>query len=151
MSSETPSGAGSLGEFLRPRTRELYPRWAQEAARAVASLRMVAGRYRDDRGISDLVGELTVQSDDFARLWSRQPVLNCFAGIKQFRHPVVGDFELEFEVLHLPDDSGHRILTYTAVPGTASAGALLLLASSAAPVTEAIAGRPAPAQDRRPG
>jgi transcriptional regulator with XRE-family HTH domain len=137
--------------FLDPRTRELYPAWAQEAARAVASLRMVAGRYRDDRGLSDLVGELTVRSDDFARLWSRQPVLNCFAGIKQFRHPVVGDFELEFEVLHLPDDSGHRILTYTAVPGTASAGALLLLASAAAPGAGATAGRPAPAQDRRAG
>ncbi|HMG64596.1 MAG TPA: helix-turn-helix transcriptional regulator [Streptosporangiaceae bacterium] len=119
--------------FLDPRTRELYPRWAEEAARAVASLRMVAGRYRDDRGLSELVGELTVQSDEFARLWSRQPVLNCFAGIKQFRHPVVGEFELEFEVLHLPDDSGQRILAYTAIPGTASAGALLLLASSAAP------------------
>jgi hypothetical protein len=63
--------------FLDPRTRELYPRWAEEAARAVASLRMVAGRDRDDRGLSELVGELTVQSDEFARLWSRQPVLNC--------------------------------------------------------------------------
>jgi transcriptional regulator with XRE-family HTH domain len=136
--------------FLDPRTRELYPGWAQEAARAVASLRMVAGRYRGDCGLSDLVGELTVRSDDFARLWSRQPVLNCYAGTKQFRHPVVGDFELDFEVLHLPDDSGHRILTYTAIPGTAAAGALLLLASAAAGAGTA-PGRPAPAPGRRAG
>ncbi|HEU5416564.1 MAG TPA: helix-turn-helix transcriptional regulator [Streptosporangiaceae bacterium] len=131
--------------FLDPRTRELYPRWAEEAARAVASLRMVAGRYRGDRQLSELVGELTVSSDEFARLWARHPVLNCFAGVKQFRHPVVGDFELDFEVLHLPDDSGQRILTYTAIPGTASEGALLLLASRAA----GSPGRREPARDPR--
>jgi hypothetical protein len=43
---------------------------------------------------------------------------------------LVGDFELDFEVLHLPGDAGHRMLTYTAVPGSAAQGALLLLASS---------------------
>lgn len=113
--------------FLDPHTRDLYSRWDEEAARAVASLRLVAGRHRDDRALSDLVGELAVNSDAFATLWSAHPVQNCMSGTKHFRHPQVGELDLEFEALHLPDDSGHRILTYTAVPGAASEAALRLL------------------------
>lgn len=114
--------------FLDPHTRELYAGWDEEAARDVASLRLIAGRYRDDRELADLVGELTLKSDTFAALWSKHPVYNCQSGRKHFRHPEVGDFELEFEVLHLPDDTGHRILTYTAIPGTPSELTLRLLA-----------------------
>jgi transcriptional regulator with XRE-family HTH domain len=115
--------------FLDPHTHELYANWGEEAARAVASLRLVAGRHRDDRELADLVGELTVKSDDFASLWSSHPVYNCQSGLKRFQHPEVGEFELEFEILHLPDDTGHRILTYTAIPATPSHAALHLLAS----------------------
>ena len=118
--------------FLDPHTRDLYTRWDVEAARAVASLRLIAGRYRDDRLLSDLVGELMLKSDDFASLWAQHPVLNCTSGCKTFHHPEVGDFDLDFEVVHLPDASGHRILTYTASPGTASESALRLLAARAA-------------------
>jgi len=114
--------------FLDAHTRELYTRWDEEAARAVASLRLIAGRYRDDRELAELVGELTLKSDDFASLWAGHPVHNCLSGVKQFHHPEVGDLELGFEVLHLPDDAGHRILTYTSIPGSPSDAALRLLA-----------------------
>ncbi|HYH32316.1 MAG TPA: helix-turn-helix transcriptional regulator [Pseudonocardia sp.] len=113
--------------FLDPHTRDLYVRWDEEAARAVASLRLVAGRHRDDRALSDLVGELVVKSDAFAALWSAHPVQNCVSGTKLLRHPQVGELELGFEALHLPDDTAQRILTYTAEPGTASDAALRLL------------------------
>ncbi|WP_242903609.1 helix-turn-helix transcriptional regulator [Actinomadura terrae] len=118
--------------FLDPHTRELYARWDEEAARDVASLRLFAGRYRDDRELADLVGELTLKSNTFATLWAKHPVYKCQSGRKYFRHPEVGEFELEFEVLHLPDDSGHRILTYTAIPGTPSELTLRLLAAHTA-------------------
>ena len=42
-------------------------------------------------------------------------------------HPEVGDLDLRFEVLHLPDDSGQRLLTHTAAPGS-EAGFRLLAA-----------------------
>jgi len=118
--------------FLDPHTRELYSRWDEEASRAVASLRLVAGRYREDRALAGLVGELTLKSDAFAALWSEHPVHNCLSGSKRFQHPEIGDFELEFEILHLPDDTGHRILTYTAIPGTPSELTLRLLAGHTA-------------------
>jgi transcriptional regulator with XRE-family HTH domain len=118
--------------FLDHHTRELYARWDEEAARAVASLRLVAGRYREDRALADLVGELALTSDAFAALWSKHPVHNCLSGCKRFDHPEVGAFELEFGILYLPDDTGHRILTYTAIPGTPSELALRLLAGHTA-------------------
>ena len=101
----------------------------QEAIRAVASLRVVAGRYQDDRELAELIGELSMKSPEFAAMWSRHPVATCASGTKRFQHPEVGDLTLEFEVLHLPDDSGHRVLMYSAKPGGSSEAALKLLRS----------------------
>jgi transcriptional regulator with XRE-family HTH domain len=116
--------------FLDPHHRDLFRDWTTEAARAVASLRMVAGRYQDDRDLAELVGELTMRSPEFAALWSRHPVSTCMCGTKQFRHPEVGELDLEFEALHVADDSGQRILMYSAKPGSASEAALNLLVTS---------------------
>jgi hypothetical protein len=74
-----------------------------------------------------VIGELSMKSSEFADLWSRHPVLNCTFGVKYFQHPVVGQLELTFEVAQLPDDSAHRILMYSATPGTPSEAALRLL------------------------
>lgn len=116
--------------FLDPHSRDLYVRWEEEAARAVASLRVVAGRYKDDRGLAELIGELSINSAQFARLWSKHPVQECVSGTKYFHHPEVGYLDLEFEVLHLAEDTGHRIITYTANPNSPSEAALKLLRNS---------------------
>jgi transcriptional regulator with XRE-family HTH domain len=117
--------------FLDAHTRELYRDWEQETARAVASLRFIAGHFRDDRRLAELIGELTLKSPEFAALWAKHPVARCTSGLKRMHHPEVGDLDLRFEVLHLPDDSGQRLLTHTAAPG--SEAALALLKRSAAP------------------
>jgi transcriptional regulator with XRE-family HTH domain len=113
--------------FLDPHTRELYARWDEEAKRSVASLRVIAGRHPDDRHLAELIGELSMKSTEFAALWTRHSVLNCTFGTKYFHHPVVGRMELAFEVVQMPDDSAHRILMYSAEPGTPSEAALRLL------------------------
>ncbi|GAA2673862.1 MULTISPECIES: helix-turn-helix transcriptional regulator [Actinosynnema] len=113
--------------FLDEHTRALYAHWDDEAKRSVASLRLVAGRHPDDRHLAELIGELCVKSDGFAGLWARHPVLNCAFGVKYFAHPRVGRLELQFEVVQLPDDSAHRILMYSAEPGTPAEAALRLL------------------------
>lgn len=113
--------------FLDPHHRDLYPRWHDEAARAVASLRLVAGRHSGDRELAELIGELTMKSPEFAALWAKHPVANCVSGTKHFHHPEVGRIELEFEALLLADEPGQRILMYTAEPGSPSAAALQLL------------------------
>lgn len=116
--------------FLDPHTRDLYADWHDEAAHAVASLRYVAGQYADDRRLAELVGELSMNSPEFARLWAGHDVRLCTSGTKRFRHPEVGDLELAYEVLHLPEGNGQRILTHTAEPGSASLAALRLLTTT---------------------
>lgn len=128
---EKPSTRPNLTRmlFLDSHTRELYANWDEEASRAVASLRLVAGRYADDRNLPDLIGELCVASDDFARMWAKHPVHNCMSGTKRLNHPEVGGLDVGFEVLHLPDAPGHRVMTYTAVEGTTAQHSLALLAA----------------------
>lgn len=114
--------------FLDPHTRELYRDWAEEAAMAVASLRFQATGQQDERRLAELIGELSLRSAEFARLWTRQDVRLCSSGTRRLHHPVVGNVDLRFEALHLPDTAGQRLLTHTAEPGSSSAAALALLA-----------------------
>jgi transcriptional regulator with XRE-family HTH domain len=113
--------------FLDPTTGSLYPDWPAEALRAVASLHLVAGHYPRDTALHALIGELSAQSPQFAALWAQHPVRNCFTGTKHFSHPRAGSMTLEFDILHVPDDSWQRLLTYHALPGTPSDAALRLL------------------------
>jgi len=116
--------------FLDPHTRDLHRNWGDEAALAVASLRYTTAQYPDDRLLAELIGDLSINSPDFARLWAKHDVRLCSSGTKLLRHPEVGDLDLHYEVLHLPDSDGQRLLTHTAAPGSASADALTMLASS---------------------
>ncbi|WP_104173866.1 helix-turn-helix transcriptional regulator [Arthrobacter sp. Y81] len=113
--------------FLDEATRSLYPHWRSEASRAVASLRLLSGRFADDAELAALVGELTLKSPEFATMWAEHPVENCMSGHKTLNHPQLGCMELGFEVLTMPDDSGHRILTYTAEADSEAAAALTRL------------------------
>ncbi|GAA3096294.1 helix-turn-helix domain-containing protein [Streptomyces echinatus] len=126
--------------FLDERYRERYADWKEEAHLAVASLRLVAGRHPDDRALAELIGRLSIQSDEFTALWARHPVRTCVSGRKSLRHPAVGALELSFESLDLPGSEGQRLIAYTAEPGTPSDAALRLLAATAA----APAAEPAP-------
>ncbi|WP_330342103.1 helix-turn-helix transcriptional regulator [Streptomyces sp. NBC_00557] len=133
--------------FLDEQYRELYPDWKEEAQLAVASLRLVAGRHPDDRRLAELVGQLTVQCDEFASLWARHPVRTCTSGVKRLHHPLVGAMDLSFENLLLPGTSGQRLIAYTAEPGSPSEAALRLLGSVAA--SEASTGDDVSATARR--
>lgn len=113
--------------FCDPHTRDLYADWEAEAEVAVASMRYAAATFADDRHLAELVGQLSMNSPEFASLWAGHSVRLCTSGTKRFRHPAVGDIELDYEVLHLPEGNGQRILTHTARPGSASQAALRLL------------------------
>lgn len=113
--------------FLDPHTRELHRDWADEAALAVSSLRYIAAQYPDDRMLAELVGDLAMRSADFARLWAKHDVRLCSSGEKKLHHPLVGDVDLHYEALHLPDGNGQRLLTHIAAPGSPAADALQLL------------------------
>jgi transcriptional regulator with XRE-family HTH domain len=115
--------------FLDPRSREFYPEWERIADGVVASLRAEAGRNPFDKGLTDLIGELSTRSEDFRVRWAQHDVYRHRAGSKRFHHPIVGDLELSFEAMELTMDPGLTLLAYSAEPGSASAQALQLLAS----------------------
>lgn len=103
--------------------------------RAVSLLRLLAGAAPNDQELTALVGELTLKSPEFARRWAKHPVQNCMSGKKMMQHPLVGTLELNFEVLAQPDESGHRILMYTANERNPAAAGLRLLATTPEPAT----------------
>jgi transcriptional regulator with XRE-family HTH domain len=118
--------------FLDPRARELYVDWDKAANDTVAVLRAEAGRDPYDRGLSDLVGELSTRTDEFRTRWARHDVRQHITGIKHFHHPVVGELSLTYDRLELAADPGLTMFAYTAQPGSKSAEALSLLGSWAA-------------------
>lgn len=125
--------------FLDPDERDLYPDWETIARDSVASVRAGAGPDLDHPRLTELVGELVLKSDDFARLWARHDVRFKLPGIKRFRHPVVGEFTLSYETFAVTASTGQTLIVYHAEPGGSDADALALLASHAATTA---AGRP---------
>lgn len=118
--------------FCDPRSRTFFPDWPTVAQDMVAALRIEAGKNPYDRSVSDLVGELSTRSDEFASLWAAQQVRFHRSGRKSLRHPVVGDLVLSFEALELPADPGLSMVVYSAEPGSAAEDGLRLLMSWAA-------------------
>jgi transcriptional regulator with XRE-family HTH domain len=119
-------------QFLDPAARDFYPDWDLFAEMCVAVMRAEAGRDPHDKGLQDLVGELSTQSETFRRLWGAHDVRTHGSGTKRFRHPVVGELTLAYEELAITADPGQVLLVYTAEPGSPSAERLRLLASWAA-------------------
>jgi transcriptional regulator with XRE-family HTH domain len=118
--------------FLDPRAPEFWRDWNEVADDLTAHLRVAAGANPMDRGLTDLVGELSTRSDPFRELWARHDVRAHGRGTKRFRHPVVGTLDLHYDHLQLAAEPGLTMITYTAEPGTASHDNLSLLASWAA-------------------
>jgi hypothetical protein len=115
--------------FLEPSARDFYADWHRAASDVAAVLRSNAGRDPGDRGLSDLVDELSSLSDEFRTRWAAHNVRFHETGVKDFHHPVVGDITLTYNRLDLSADPGLTVTAWTAEPGSKSADALSLLGS----------------------
>jgi transcriptional regulator with XRE-family HTH domain len=115
--------------FLDDRSTSFYADWNTVAADVVAILRAEAGRDPYDRGLSDLVGELSTRSELFRTLWAAHNVRTHDTGIKHIHHPLGGELNLTFESMELVADPGLTMFVYTAEPGSKTEQSLNLLAS----------------------
>ncbi|MFI1760384.1 helix-turn-helix transcriptional regulator [Streptomyces sp. NPDC020571] len=130
----TPGNQANLARFnfLDPASHGFYPDWDAFADVAVAILRTEAGRNPYDKGLHDLIGELSTRSDDFRTRWGAHNVRHHGTGTKRFHHHAVGELTLAFEGLEMAAEPGLTLTIYTAEPGSPSEQALRLLASWAA-------------------
>ncbi|NJA58345.1 helix-turn-helix transcriptional regulator [Streptomyces sp. NEAU-H3] len=92
----------------------------------VTELRGALARHPKDPGVSGLIEELRAGSQDFARLWERHDVRAAHVLTKTFRHPLAGEVTVDCDVLGL-DESGQRLVLYSAPQGSPSAEALAFL------------------------
>lgn len=140
---DDPARPGNLARFnfLDPRARDFYPDWDAAADTSVALLHTEAGRDPYDRGLTELVGELSTRSEAFRTRWAAHDVRLHRTGVKHFQHPAVGRLDLTFDAMEIPTDPGLTLTCYTAEPGTPSDENLKLLASWAATLDQAAAAR----------
>ncbi|GAA1302538.1 transcriptional regulator [Planotetraspora silvatica] len=117
--------------FLDPAVRVLYRDWEKITASTVAGLRALVGDETHDARVAELVGELSVCSERFRRLWARQDVKPRSSGISHLDHPQVGPLELRFEKLAVVGTEGQVLVVYHAEPGSASEQGLALLSGLA--------------------
>ncbi|WP_239117176.1 helix-turn-helix domain-containing protein [Planotetraspora phitsanulokensis] len=116
--------------LLDPAAQELLPGWQNRVSSLVAALRAMVGPDVNDPRLTDLVGELSVKSDLFRRLWSRHDAKpHPGGGVHHLRHPIVGDLELHYEKFAVTGADGQLLVVYRAEPGSPSADALTLLGS----------------------
>ncbi|MFS1301627.1 helix-turn-helix transcriptional regulator [Streptosporangium longisporum] len=119
--------------FLDAHTRELYADWPAKARAVVGNLRLTAGRHPDDPLLAGLIGELTVNSPEFATMWADHRVLACDVADYEMRHPLVGTLTVTQQTLRSPQGDGPALVVATADPGSPSATALTLLSHITAP------------------
>jgi hypothetical protein len=115
--------------FLDQAARTLYVDWELIASNCVAALRLYAGRHPDDPQLTELIGELSLHSETFRRMWADHDVIAHTTGTKRLHHPLVGDLTLDYVVLAVEGDPEQTLVIYTPEPASPSAEALNLLAS----------------------
>ncbi|AXE83393.1 helix-turn-helix transcriptional regulator [Streptomyces sp. Go-475] len=125
-----PGGNRLRDLFLDPAEQALHPDWEKAAEGMVAGFRRSVGTETDDPRFVALVGELSLASDHFSRLWARHDIEVCEGAPKDIDHPRVGRLRLNRELLGIGGAAGQTLVLFHPDPGTDDAGKLALLASA---------------------
>jgi transcriptional regulator with XRE-family HTH domain len=118
-----------MSMFLEPAAKAFYLDWEKSIATFVASFRQLVGADTDDPRFVEMVGELSLSSEHFRRLWARSDIYPRIEAPTRMRHPQVGDMTLSREKLDIVGVTGQRLVIYHAEAGTDSAEKLALLSS----------------------
>jgi transcriptional regulator with XRE-family HTH domain len=126
-----PGGNRLRDVFLDEAEQALFPDFELAAAGLVAGFRQAVGTDTDDPRCIELVGELSLVSPLFRRLWARHDVRPRVGAVIPFNHPQVGEIRLNREKLLISGTDGIMLVVYHPDAGTADADKLALLASAA--------------------
>ncbi|WBU38806.1 helix-turn-helix domain-containing protein [Homoserinibacter sp. YIM 151385] len=134
VSPRLTAGGNRLRDvFLDAAEQSLFEDWERAAAALLAGFRRTVGQSIDDPRVVELVGELSLASPEFRRLWARHDVAERAGAQVTFDHPAVGRLRLDREKLAVAGTDGIMLVVYHAEPGSESAERLGLLGSMAAP------------------
>jgi transcriptional regulator with XRE-family HTH domain len=100
--------------FTHPAARAVFVEWPLVASATVHALRLNAGHFPSDPGISAVVAELSAASADFRTLWADHTVGGLMRAYKVFVHPRVGRVELTYQTFDVKDTPGQQLLVDTA-------------------------------------
>ncbi|WP_433218132.1 helix-turn-helix transcriptional regulator [Dactylosporangium sp. CS-047395] len=103
--------------------------WERQALDYIGMLRTAVATDPTHPRATAIVGELSIRSPEFRRLWSRHDVRESVSGTKTFHVPEVGDIDLDWDTYPLPGNPGPVMLVFTAEPNTPDADRLQLLAA----------------------
>ncbi len=123
--------------FLDPAVQALHPDWEDLTECLIANLRQSVGNDIDDPRFIDLVGELSLGSALFRRLWARHEVRGQSGTLIRLDHPQLGRLTLNRERLGIGGADGLMLVVYHADAGSSDAGKLALLASANLPAATA--------------
>ena len=115
--------------FLDPDVRERYDDLKTVLATSVAHLRATVASDLDNAYLRDLVGELSLKSDEFCQLWARHDVRIALTGETSYRHPVAGAMRLRYQTLAVGGSDRQTLFVVYAAPGSPDAQALAFLAT----------------------
>lgn len=115
--------------FLDPAARTTYLDWDDIAAGAVAGVRASAGDDPDDPRLRDLVGELSLKSEEFRRLWARHDVRERASGQKRYDTALAGPITLQYETFAVIASPGQTLFIFYADPASVDEQTLRLLSS----------------------
>ncbi|MGW2161418.1 helix-turn-helix domain-containing protein [Nonomuraea sp. NPDC001699] len=119
--------------FLDPVGGEFFRDWSLTARAAVRELRRAADQAPDDRTVRELVGELSIASPDFRRLWAGPEPRGVTPYGSHFFQPDVGELHLKTEVFPITSSPGQHLIAQPAARGSRSAEALALLSTLIVP------------------
>ncbi|AYA23424.1 XRE family transcriptional regulator [Rhodococcus rhodochrous] len=125
--------------FLDEEARQRYVDWEKVVSSMVGTLRLDAGRHPDDPLLAQLVGDLSVRSEQFRRWWADHRVVERRDGIKRLDHPLVGRIDVFYEALEVTGEEDQTLFVYSTDPGSESESKLRVLADRirSAPVESA--------------
>ena len=122
--------------FLNPDVRARYvdPDWA--SATVVAYLRASVGDDAGSPELNHLVGELSLASEAFRKLWAQHDVQSALSGNAPLVHPVVGEMNLNYQTFTVDGADRQTLMVVHTAPGSPDAQALARLAAlTAEPLT----------------
>lgn len=127
-----PSGFGRSTVYrwyTDPASRAVYPEADQDqrGREFTADLRYAVTRDGPGSRAAALVEALTARSAEFRAVWAEHEVRRQHPRVKRLVHRELGELELNCQVL-LDADESQGLVVFTAVPGSAAAEKLALLA-----------------------